>query len=297
VKVRFAVSFDAGRVEPGHLASLVTGAEERGFDTLWFADLPLVNAVDPALAVAFAAGLSSRLRLGVDLVPFGHESFVVARQLAQLDQLTDGRLLVTVVPGLDLPGERAALGIAGRDRGRLLDSLLPELRTWWAGSAVTVGQGEATAEVTLPVLPRQDPLEIWLGGHGPQAVRRAGRLADGWLGSGGALGPRQAGELCRRIKEEAAAAGREIDPEHFGLSIRYARAPDDLSAPGTRPIAAAPNQSSAPAPPVGAGALRDLVGELVEEGMSKFVVRRAAPVASWPDELDWLADAVLDLQT
>jgi alkanesulfonate monooxygenase SsuD/methylene tetrahydromethanopterin reductase-like flavin-dependent oxidoreductase (luciferase family) len=297
VKVRFAVSFDAGRVEPGHLASLVTGAEERGFDTLWFADLPLVNAVDPALAVAFAAGLSSRLRLGVDLVPFGHESFVVARQLAQLDQLTDGRLLVTVVPGLDLPGERAALGIAGRDRGRLLDSLLPELRTWWAGSAVTVGQGEATAEVTLPVLPRQDPLEIWLGGHGPQAVRRAGRLADGWLGSGGALGPRQAGELCRRIKEEAAAAGREIDPEHFGLSIRYARAADDLSAPGTRPIAAAPNQSSAPAPPVGAGALRDLVGELVEQGMSKFVVRRAAPVASWPDELDWLADAVLDLQT
>ena len=91
--------------------------------------------------------------------------------------------------------------------------------------------------------------------------------------------------------------GREIDPEHFGLSIRYARAPDDLSAPGTRPLASAANQSSAPAPPVGAGALRDLVGELVEEGMSKFVVRRATPVASWPDELDWLAAAVLDLQT
>lgn len=43
-----------------------------------------------------------------------------------LDQLTDGRLLVTVVPGLDLPGERGALGIAGHDRGRYLDSLLPE---------------------------------------------------------------------------------------------------------------------------------------------------------------------------
>jgi alkanesulfonate monooxygenase SsuD/methylene tetrahydromethanopterin reductase-like flavin-dependent oxidoreductase (luciferase family) len=297
VKVRFALSLDAGRVEPGHLTSFVTGAEERGFDTLWFADLPLVNAAEPMLAVAFAAGLSHRLRLGVDLVPFGHQSFVVARQLAQLDRLAGGRLLVTIVPGLDLPGERAALGIAGRDRGRLLDSLLPELRTWWAGSAVTVGHGEATAEVTLPVLPRQDPLEIWLGGHGPQSVRRAGRLADGWLGSGGALGPRQAGALCRRIKEEAAAVGREIDPEHFGLSIRYARALDDLSAPGSRPIRSAANEGTAPAPPVGAGALRDLVGELVQEGMSKFVVRRVTPVASWPDELDWLADAVLDLQT
>jgi alkanesulfonate monooxygenase SsuD/methylene tetrahydromethanopterin reductase-like flavin-dependent oxidoreductase (luciferase family) len=297
MKVRFAVSLDAGNAQPGHLASLVTGAEERGFDTLWFADLPLVNAVDPTLAVAFAAGVSRRLKLGVDLVPFGRESFVVARQLAQLDQLTGGRLLVTVVPGLDLPGERAALGIAGRDRGRLLDALLPELRTWWAGSTVTLGQGEAAAEVKLPVLPRQAPLEIWLGGHGPRAVRRAGRLADGWLGSGGMLGPRQAGELCRRIKEEAAAVGREIDPEHFGLSIRYARAPGDVSAPGSRPIAAAANQASAPAPPVGAAALRDLVGELVGEGMSKFVVRRVTPVASWPDELDWLADAVLDLQT
>ena len=166
MKVRFAVSLDAGRVEPGHLASLVTGAEERGFDTLWFADLPLVNAVDPTLAVAFAAGLSRRLRLGVDLVPFGHESFVVARQLAQLDQLTDGRLLVTIVPGLDLPGERAALGIAGRDRGHLLDSLLPELRTWWAGSAVTVGQGEATAEVRSRYFPDKTRSRYGLAGTG-----------------------------------------------------------------------------------------------------------------------------------
>jgi alkanesulfonate monooxygenase SsuD/methylene tetrahydromethanopterin reductase-like flavin-dependent oxidoreductase (luciferase family) len=273
------------------------GAEERGFDTLWFADLPLMGAVDPTLAVAFAAGLSRRLKLGIDLVPFGHESFVVARQLAQLDQLTDGRLLVTLVPGLDLPGERAALGIAGRHRGRLLDSLLPELRRWWAGSPVAVGNGDTTAEVTLPVLPRQDPLEIWLGGHGPEAVRRVGRLADGWLGSGGALGPRDAGQLCRRIKDEAAAVGRVIDPEHFGLSIRYARTTEDLSAPGARPIASAASQNFAPVLPVGASALRDLVAELVDEGMSKFVVRRVTPIASWPDELDWLAAAVLDRQT
>ena len=192
LKVRFAVSLDAGRVEPGHLASLVTGAEERGVrqsSGSW--TCRSVNVVDPTVAVAFAAGLSRRLRLGVDLVPFGYESFVVARQLAQLDQLTDGRLLVTVVPGLDLPGERAALGIAGRDRGHLLDSLLPELRTWWAGSPVTVGQGEATAEVTLPGLPRQDPLEIWLGGHGPRAVRRPAGSPTGLVG--GLLRPPRGG--------------------------------------------------------------------------------------------------------
>jgi alkanesulfonate monooxygenase SsuD/methylene tetrahydromethanopterin reductase-like flavin-dependent oxidoreductase (luciferase family) len=297
MKVRFAVSIGSGMASPGHFASFVTGAEERGFDTLWFRHLPLMNEMDPALAVAFAAGLSSTLKLGVDFIPFGHESFVIARQLAQLDQLTDGRLLLTLVPGVDLPGERAALGIAGLHRGRLLDNMLPELRAWWSGSAVKVGKGEASAEVTLPVLPRQKPLEIWLGGHGPEAVRRAGRLADGWLGSGLALGPRQAGEICRRIQKEAVAAGREIDPEHFGLSIGYARTTDDLSAPGIRRVPAGAGGGPPASPPVGTAALRNLVGQLIEQGMSKFVVSRVAPVASWPDELDWLADAVLDLQT
>jgi alkanesulfonate monooxygenase SsuD/methylene tetrahydromethanopterin reductase-like flavin-dependent oxidoreductase (luciferase family) len=282
---------------PSHLASLVTGAEERGFDSLWFADLPLMDETEPALAVAFSAGLSSRLKLGVDFIPFGHESFVVARQLAQLDQLTDGRLLLTLVPGADLPGERAALGIAGRHRGRLLDTVLPELRQWWSGSAVKVGEGEARAEVTLPVLPRQKPLEIWLGGHGPEAVRRAGRLADGWLGSSLALGPSEAGEICRRIQEEAATVGREVDPEHFGLTIRYARTNDDLSVPGTRRAGSAAGRRPPSSPPVGAGALRDLAWQLIEQGMSKFVVRRAAPVVSWLDELDWLADAILDMQS
>ena len=157
MKVRFVVRLDAGRVEPDHLASLVTGAEERGFDTLWFADLPLLNAAEPTLAVAFAAALSHRLRLGVDLVPFGHESFVVARQLAQLDQLTGG-----APPGHHRVRPRPTRGKGppsaspGRDRGRSLpDSLLPELRTWWAGSAVKVGKGEAPAQVTLPVLPHR----------------------------------------------------------------------------------------------------------------------------------------------
>ncbi|HTW10154.1 MAG TPA: hypothetical protein VME46_21810, partial [Acidimicrobiales bacterium] len=85
--------------------------------------------------------------------------------------------------------------------------------------------------------------------------------------------------------------------EHFGLSIPYARTNDDLSAPGLPRAVSAGGQGSAPLIPVGASALRDLVAELVAEGMSKFVVRRIAPIASWPDELDWLAEAILDLQT
>jgi probable F420-dependent oxidoreductase len=295
MKVRFAVSVGLGAPDPEQPALVVTEAEAAGFDSLWFSDLPTLPATDPLLAVAFAAARSERLKLGVNLVPFGYEPFVFARQVAQLDQLSGGRLLVTLVPGLDQPGERAALGIVGAHRGNLLDDLLPTLRAWWAGAAVVPpGAPEGTEPVRLPTRPLQDPLEVWLGGIGPEAIRRAGRLSDGWLGSL-TTAPTEIATIRTRIEDEATAAGRTIDPEHFGLSIPYARTPDHRDAisrirrPGGVDLSGLV--------PVGPDALRSLVGRLVDDGLSKFVVRSVGPIESWTDELDWLADAVLDLQT
>lgn len=289
MKVRFA--FSAGATAgSGDLAALVDGAEDAGFDSLWFSDLTVLGEVDPLLAVAFAAARSDRLHLGVNLVPFGRQPYVVARQLAQLDQLSGGRLLVTMVPGLGLLQERAALGVTGAHRGRTMDAVLPQLRAWWSGDAVEV-DGVAVRQA---VLPRQQPLEVWLGGSGPEAVARAGRLADGWLGS--FLAPVDAGRVRRAIQAEAAGAGRAIDPEHFGLSVAYARHGDDLGRASRR----IPRRPGAPVPPpvpVGRGALRAMVGALVDEGLSKFVVRPVAPAAGGiDDDLAWAADALLDLQ-
>jgi probable F420-dependent oxidoreductase len=310
VKVRFAVSAASGALYPDQLGSVVRQAEAAGFDTLWFSDVPTLPTTDPLLGVAFAAALTRRVKLGVNLIPFGHQPFVFARQVAQLDQLCSGRLLVTLVPGLDLPGERAGLGVSGRDRGRLLDAVVPQLRRWWAGQDVEV-DGVAVA---LPVRPRQDPLEIWLGGSGPGAVRRAGRLADGWLGS--LVSPDRAGAIRAAIEEEAGAAGRSIDPEHFGLSIAYARSPGDIGRAvrlrRARLSPASGTEDLSELVPVGRDALRSLVARLVEHGLSKFVVRPVAPLAleppgsaresersatAWSDELAWLTDALLDLQT
>ena len=287
MKVRFAVSAGGGPPDADRLRSMVTEAEALGFDTLWFSDLPVLPSTDPILAVAMAAAWTSRIKLGVNLVPFGYEPFVFARQVAQLDRLSGGRLLLTIVPGLDQPGEREALGIGKSHRGQLLDELVPKLRSLWAGGALD------EASPTLPTLPVQDPLEIWLGGAGPEAVVRAGRLSDGWLGS--LMTPPRAAEIRVRIEDEAAAAGRSIDPEHFGLSIGYARDRGDLER--TAPIRRRPPVDLAEVVPIGRQALRGLVGALVDAGLSKFVVRRIAPVDSWDEELAWLSEAVLDLQT
>jgi alkanesulfonate monooxygenase SsuD/methylene tetrahydromethanopterin reductase-like flavin-dependent oxidoreductase (luciferase family) len=290
VKVRFAVSVGMGLPNPELLAAVVVGAEERGFDSIWFSDLTVLPGTNPFLAVSFAAAASRRLRLGVNLVPFGYQPFVFARQVAELDQITAGRLLMTLVPGLDRADERAALGISGQHRGRLLDALIPDLRSWWAGETVKVSEGEGS-ELRLAVLPRQNPLEVWLGGSGPEAIRRAGRLADGWLGSN--VTPPTAGNIRTRIQEEATKAGRTIDPEHFGLSIGYARQDSDLER-------ASPLRTSTKGEisvPIGVRPLRELIGSLIDQGLSKFVLRPVAPVLWWPDELNWLADVVFDLQT
>jgi alkanesulfonate monooxygenase SsuD/methylene tetrahydromethanopterin reductase-like flavin-dependent oxidoreductase (luciferase family) len=269
VKVRFAVSVGVGPPDPGSLASVCSAAEAKGFDTLWFSDVPTLPLTDPLVGAAFAAAVTQRVHLGVNFIPFGCEPYLAAHRLAQLDRLTGGRLLVTLVPGID---QRYPAG--------MMDEVVRELRRLWTGAGC------------LPVLPVQDPLEIWLGGSGPKAVERAGRLADGWLGS--LVSSAHAGDIKRGIEEEAAAAGRSIDPEHFGLSIAYARHPDEVATALARA-----GRRSVPAElvPVGRDAVRRLVTDLVDKGLSKFVVRPLAPPVSWNEELDWLAGALLDLQT
>jgi probable F420-dependent oxidoreductase len=290
MKIRFAVSLAGGPPDANGLGGLVVAAERLGFDSLWFSDLPMLPSTDPFLAVSFAAATSTKVKLGVNLVPFGYQPFVFARQVAALDRLTDGRLLVTLVPGLDRPGERDALGTAGRHRGRLLEELIPNLREWWGGGEVGAAGNGA---LRLPVTPRQSPLEVWLGGSTPAAVRRAGRFADGWLGS--LVSPSRAGAIREEIQREAAAAGRSVDPEHFGLSVGYARNREDVErmTPLRRPVEGALTEVV----PLGPTGLRDLIAQLINEGLSKFVVRPVAPPGNWEEELAWLADTILDLQT
>ena len=93
------------------LAASLKEAEGLGFDTVWFSDVPLMPTTDPVLAATIAATSTSRMKIGANFVPFGRAPYLFARQLAQLDRLSGGRLLVTLVPGLDQPGERQALGI------------------------------------------------------------------------------------------------------------------------------------------------------------------------------------------
>ncbi len=295
MKIRFAVGPHAGSFHGAETAAFAEALEFAGFDGLWLSDLPVAPVLDPLLGLALAAGRTHRLHLGANLVPLGRNPFLLAKELAQLDQISGGRLLLSFVTGLGQPGERQALGLDGARRGEVLEEMIGLLRSWWAGETVDHHSARwAFDRLAAPVRPVQDPLEVWLGGRGPQALDRVGRIADGWLGA--QLTPAEAGVARRQIQEAARRVAREVDPEHFGMSIPYARVfpgPDLLA-----PLAARrPDADPLGFVPVGRAGLRDFIEGYVDAGLSKFVVRPLAPVASWSQEAAWLGDAILDLQT
>jgi probable F420-dependent oxidoreductase len=293
MKIRIGVGAGAASATPQALGELVGGLDELGFDSLWLSEVLTGPVVDPVVGLAWAAARNPRLKLGTTALLPGRNVVRLAKQLASLDVLCEGRLLVTLVPGLTYPPERDAIGVEPRRRGAVIDEALPLLRRLWAGETVSYeGVGGSFRDVTLAPLPVQQPLEVWLGGTVPAALERCGRLSDGWLPS--LCTPAEAASGRVVIEEAAARAGRAISPEHFGMSIGYARAPID---PATARVMTARRPRSVELTPVGLPALRKTIEGFLAVGFSKFVVRPLTAPASWRAELEDLAAAVGDLQT
>ncbi|MCW2621873.1 MAG: putative oxidoreductase, partial [Frankiales bacterium] len=221
----------------------------------------------------------------------GRNQVRLAKSLASLDVLSRGRLLVTFVPGLARGPERAAVGVPVSERAAAIETGIPRLRRWWAGEEVD--------GITVSPRPVQDPLEVWLGGLATPSLERCGRIADGWHGA--SCSPAQARAARATIEAAAAAAGRSVDPEHFGISLGYTHRPlDDRQVAALRGRGAAADVDPRTLVPVGYAAVRESLQAFIEAGMSKFVLRPMSAGhddRSLRDELAGLAAAVNDLQT
>lgn len=293
MKIRIGVGAAGASPSMDAMAELVTGLDELGFDSLWLSEVLTGPVLDPVVGLAWAAASNPRLKIGTTMLLPGRNVLRLAKQLASLDRLSRGRLLVTLVPGLTYAPEREAIGVEPKQRGAFIDEALPLLRRLWAGEPVSHdGPAGTLRDVKLAPLPVQDPLEVWLGGTVPAALERCGRLSDGWLPSLCTPDEAAAGRVV--IEAAAARAGRSISGEHFGMSIGYATAPID---PATARTMAARRPRSVELTPVGLPALRKLIEQFVAVGFSKFVVRPLVAPKSWRAELEALADAVGDLQT
>jgi probable F420-dependent oxidoreductase len=293
MKIRIGVGAGSASVAGDTLAELVRGLDELGFDSLWLSEVLTAPALDPVVGLSWAAASNPRLKIGTTMLLPGRNLLRLAKQLASLDLLSNGRLLVTLVPGLTYAPERDAIGLEPKRRGAFIDEALPLLRRLWAGETVSHdGIAGSFRDVKLSPLPVQTPLEVWLGGTVPAALERCGRLSDGWLPS--LCTPEEAAAGRAVIEEAAARAGRSISSEHFGMSIGYAVAPID---PATARVMIARRPRSVELTPVGRPALRALIERFLAVGFSKFVVRPLTAPASWRAELEALSAAVGDLQT
>jgi len=293
MKIRIGVGAGGASSSTEALAELVAGIDELGFDSLWLSEVLTGPVLDPVVALSWAAASSPRLKVGTTMLLPGRNVLRLAKQLASLDVLSKGRLLVTLVPGLTHAPEREAIGVEPKQRGAAIDEALPLLRRLWAGETVSHdGAAGRLRDVKLSPLPVQQPLEVWLGGTAPAALERCGRLSDGWLPS--LCTPEEAAAGRVVIEEAAARAGRSISSEHFGVSIGYATAPID---PATARAMTARRPRSVELTPVGLPAVRKLIEQFIAVGFSKFVLRPLAAPASWRAELEALAAAVGELQT
>ena len=278
MKVRIGISLGPAGT-PDQFAGAVDLLEQSGVDSLWLPETVYSPLVEPFTGMAFALARTRRLKAGtgVSVLP-GRHPVLVAKQLASLAGLAPGRVLPVfgVLPAQ--PAERVLFDVPDGQRAAVFDESLRLLRLLLTAERVSFdGEFFTVSDATVGTLPAK-PLDIWLGGSAPAGLRRVGRLADGWLGS--LLTPAEAGAAVTIIQDAAAAAGREVEDDHFGLSLPVTLAGNEHGIPA--PLLASINRRRPEADPatlVAAGwdGARRMIGQYVEAGLSKFVVRPASP--------------------
>jgi probable F420-dependent oxidoreductase len=177
---------------------------------------------EPLTLFAYLAATTERLRFrtSILLLPL-LPTVLVARQAAELSLLSGGRFELGVAVGWN-PLEYQAAGQDFHTRGRRLAEQIVVLRRLWTEPFVTFhGRWHTLEGVGLNRLP-QAPIPIWMGGTDERALRRAARLADGWIPLG------DPSEIMPRLRRYVADAGR--DPSAFGLTARLTAGPDGPAA-------------------------------------------------------------------
>jgi probable F420-dependent oxidoreductase len=294
MKVRIGVALgQAG--EPSRFGAAVDVLEQAGIDSLWLPELVYGSLVDPFIGMSWALARTQRLKVGtgVAVLP-GRDPVLVAKQLASLAGLAPRRVLPVFGLKPARPAELAAFRVPAGRRAAVFDESLELIRRLLSEPEVSF-HGEFFTVESASIGPRPaKPLDIWVGGSAPGALRRAGRLADGWLAS--FLTPVEAGAGRVAIETAAAEAGREIEPDHFGISLAVATGP---ALAALHDIARQRRPDTDPAALVADGwaDARRKIEDYVLAGLTKFVIRPGAAPADPRQFVDEFAREMLPLQT
>jgi len=198
VQVGFGIPVSGSWATPATIREVARRAEQLGYSSLWSfqrtlypvdARIPVVyrSVHDPLAVAGYLAGVTERIRIGLGVVnlPF-YSPLVLAKALTSLDVLSAGRLDVGLGLGWN-PDEFRGAGVSKDRRGARADEFLQALQAIWGDNPVE-HHGEfydIPLSVVLPKPTQRPGPPVLLGGTAEPSLRRAGRLADGWISSSG----------------------------------------------------------------------------------------------------------------
>ena len=232
-------------VDPARAVELAQAAEAAGFESLWTVehtvvpggygstypyaeggkmaggrdDIPLP---DPLIWMAYVAAATKRIKLatGIMILP-QHNPVVVAKQVATLDHLSGGRILLGIGAGW-LKEEFAALGVPFEDRGQRMDEYMLAMRELWGEKPSFSGKYVNFKDAYCRPRPVNGTVPLIVGGHSPAAAKRAGRLGDGFFPARGA--PVELFDLARKTALES---GR--DPARLEITVGLPATLDEIA--------------------------------------------------------------------
>jgi len=252
--------------------------EAGGVDSLWQTDR--IISSEPILecmaSMAALAGRTRRLKFGVNVVSLAlRDPVLVAKQCATIDVLSQGRLLPAFGIGSPRAPEWAALHLDTSTRGRKTDEGLEIIgRLWREDSVDFAGAHYHLTGASISPKPVQAQLPMWIGGSSAAAIRRTARYGTGW--QAGPETPAEARGIVAAIRAASAELGRPIEDDHYGAGFPFyfgqARGPQlqrALDAYRRRTGRDAEGYFA-----IGnADTILGRIGEYVEAGVSKFVLR------------------------
>jgi probable F420-dependent oxidoreductase len=214
------------RARPDALVAACRTAESAGFESLWAGEhvvlpdpqvppspmAPQDPALDPIVALAVAASVTSTIRLATGIVILPQRNPVVlAKQVASLDVVSGGRFTFGIGVGY-LEPEFRAIGADFEQRGAVTDEFLDAMQhLWYDETPAYHGRFADFADIDAHPRPVQTPIPIVVGGHTPAAYRRAVQRGHGWYGF--AMTPEVAAESIVGLR---AAAERVDRPTSLG---------------------------------------------------------------------------------
>ena len=293
-------AFGQGGDDPTFLRRLVELGDRYSYDSIWLSDRIVSDrfSLEPMIALSMVAAYSDRLKFGTSVLAMPlRNPVVLAKQIATLDYLSQGRFFPAVGLGQEEPEEYEACGVSKEDRGPRTDEAIQLMRRLWQEDNVThEGTFYTCHDVSITPKPFLQPsTPVWIGGRSAAAARRVGRVGDGWLVS--SVTPKEIEEGREIVFDTAREYGREIEEDHIGVLLGYYIAPDTKEASSKaekfitrqRPDAHFTEYSA-----VGSTEqVAQVIQRYIDSGAYKFVVRPLCPAEETVEQLEIMGTEIL----